>query len=92
MRGSRLSRSSGAVFLLVVMDVGVPGVPTLVPQLRPALQLDVDCDGPSGRGVEVDLRGDVFGASLHGDASRAPGDVYLEAAVRVEEGLARADL
>ena len=54
--GIELQALVGPLLLLVVVDVGVAGVPALVSQTRPALQLHVDGHSALSGGFQVDAR------------------------------------
>jgi hypothetical protein len=58
----------GALLVLVVVDMGVAGVPTLVAELRPALHYDVHGHGATRGDFDVDPSGRILGAPLDDDA------------------------
>ena len=82
----------GALLLLVVVDVGVAGVPALLAKLGPPLQLELDGNSALERGIHGYLGGDILGAAFGYDLHLAATDIEVERAVRVEEGRARSHL
>ena len=82
----------GALLLLVVVDVGIAGVPSLLAEGVPPFQFQVYGNGSLEGGVYCDLSGDVLGAALGDDLRLAATDIEVEGAVGVEEGGAGADL
>ena len=81
----------GALLLLVVVDVGVAGVPSLLSEGVPTLHLQLDGDGALERRVDGDFGRNVLGAALGDDFHFAATDIEVERAVGVEERRSRAD-
>ncbi len=81
----------GSLLLLVVVDVGVAGVPTIGAEVDPPLEAELDLEGAGARDGERAREGPVFGAPLEDELGVADGKVYGEGAVGVEEGRAAAD-
>ena len=87
-----LEAVEGAGLLLVVVDVGVAGVPALLGQLDPALERQIDLDGAVARHGEDLAERAVLGAALDEDVGLPGRQIDREGAVGVEERLAGAVL
>ena len=79
-------------FLLVVVDVGVTGVPAVRGKVAPALQFDIERDRAGGVALDRALPGCVLRAPFHNDPGKAPRNLKAELAIAVEERFARTDL